>query len=119
MRVALVVQRYGAEVNGGSEQHARLCAELIRGDVELTVLTSCALDYMTWENHYEAGEDHVNGVRVLRFPVTKPRTATTFRTASAAAFTAPANLRLGRAWMTAQGPRVPALHEHRPVGDER
>jgi glycosyltransferase involved in cell wall biosynthesis len=112
MRVALVVQRYGAEVNGGSETHARLVAELLAGDVELTVLTSCALDYTTWANHYAPGPTEVNGVSVLRFPVTKPRSAASFRAASAAAFAAPGNVQLGRAWMSAQGPRVPALHEH-------
>lgn len=112
MRVALVVQRYGVEVNGGSETLARLVAELLAPDVELTVLTSCALDYATWANHYAPGPTDVNGVRVLRFPVARPRSAAVFKTASAAAYAAPANLQLGRAWMSAQGPRAPGLHEH-------
>lgn len=112
MRVALVVQRYGAEVNGGSETLARLVAEQLAPHVELTVLTSCALDYVTWANHYDPGATEVNGVPVLRFPVARPRSAAGFKTASVAAYAAPANLQLGRAWMSAQGPRVPALHEH-------
>ena len=112
MRVALVVQRYGTEVNGGSETHARFVAELLAPHVELTVLTSCALDYVTWANHYDPGPTEVNGVPVLRFPVARPRSAAGFKAASAAAYAAPGNLQLGRAWMSAQGPRVPALHEH-------
>ena len=55
-RVALVVQRYGAEVNGGAEQLARRIASLLRDDLDVTVLTTCALDYRTWADHYPPGE---------------------------------------------------------------
>ena len=55
LRVALVVQRYGEEVNGGAEQLARRIARLLRDDLELTVLTTCALDYLTWADHYPPG----------------------------------------------------------------
>ena len=67
-RVALVVQRYGPEVNGGAEQLARRVARLLAGDLDLTVLTTCALDYRTWANHYPAGEQDVEGVRVRALP---------------------------------------------------
>ena len=78
-RVAIVVQRYGVEVNGGAEQHARWLAERLAepstaGEAtEVTVLTTCALDYITWADHYPAGEEKINGVRVRRFPVDAPR----------------------------------------------
>ena len=78
-RVAIVVQRYGVEVNGGAEQHARWLAERLAehstaGEAtEVTVLTTCALDYITWADHYPAGEEAINGVRVRRFPVDAPR----------------------------------------------
>lgn len=78
-RVAIVVQRYGVEVNGGAEQHARWLAERLAepstaGEAaEVTVLTTCALDYITWADHYPAGEETINGVRVRRFPVDAPR----------------------------------------------
>ena len=67
-RVALVVQRYGPEVNGGAEQLARRVARLLAGDLDLTVLTTCALDYRTWADHYPAGEQDVEGVRVRPLP---------------------------------------------------
>ena len=57
MKVALVVHRYGLEVGGGAETLARLIAELLNDDVELTVVTTCALDYVTWADHYPPGED--------------------------------------------------------------
>jgi glycosyltransferase involved in cell wall biosynthesis len=112
MKVALVVHRYGLEVGGGAETLARLIAELLNSDVELTVLTTCALDYVTWANHYRPGEDELNGVRVLRFPVTRQRDVLEFDRMSARAYELPHNLELGRTWMELQGPLAPELTEH-------
>ena len=47
MNVALVVQRYGAEVHGGAETLARRMAELLVDHVELEVPTTCAVDYLS------------------------------------------------------------------------
>jgi glycosyltransferase involved in cell wall biosynthesis len=112
VRVAIVVQRYGLEVGGGSETLARRVAELLFGSVEVTVVTTCALDYQTWTNDYPVGATEINGVRVLRFPVSEPRQARTFERACAAAYAAPDDPELGRAWARAQGPTVPELVEH-------
>jgi glycosyltransferase involved in cell wall biosynthesis len=71
--IAIVVQRYGLEVNGGAEQHARWLAERLAPTADLTVLTTCALDYITWADHYPPGEEMINGVRVRRFPVDAQR----------------------------------------------
>jgi glycosyltransferase involved in cell wall biosynthesis len=111
-RVALVVQRYGGEVNGGAELLARRVAGLLRDDVDLTVLTTCALDYRTWADHYPPGRDEVEGVAVERFPVPVPRDIVAFDRLAPRAYGAPDDLRLGRAWMDAQGPLSPALLEH-------
>ena len=78
MKVALVVQRYGVEVLGGAETLARRIAELIAPRVDLEVLTTCAVDYLTWADHYPAGATEVNGVRVLRFEVPVPRNEAAF-----------------------------------------
>lgn len=72
-KIALVVQRYGLEVNGGSELHARQLAELLAQDYDIEVLTTCAVDYTTWENEYDEGVTEINGVTVKRFPVEEPR----------------------------------------------
>jgi glycosyltransferase involved in cell wall biosynthesis len=66
-RIAIVVQRYGAEINGGAELHARLLAKALRPHVEIDVLTSRALDYRNWDHHYPAGESELDGCRVIRF----------------------------------------------------
>ena len=112
MKVAIVVQRYGLEVLGGAETLARRAAELIAPDLDLTVLTTCAVDYVSWADHYPAGVAEVNGVRVRRFPVSSPRDPLAFEQASVRAYASPKNLELGRSWMQAQGPNAPGLIEH-------
>jgi len=112
VRAALVVQRYGVDVLGGAETLARRVAELLAPEIELTVLTTCALDYRTWADYYAPGEDDVNGVRVLRFSVTEPRDAKAFHRATAKAYRRPNDVETGRAWMRAQGPHSEGLLEH-------
>lgn len=72
--VTIVVQRYGAEVNGGAEYFARLLAERLTAVANIRVLTTCAVDYQTWANEYAPGVTDLNGVVVERFPVDFPRT---------------------------------------------
>jgi len=73
MKVAFVVQRYGLEINGGAELHCRWVAEHMKKYFEAEVLTTKAFDYITWKNHYPRDEETINGVKVRRFPVTRPR----------------------------------------------
>jgi glycosyltransferase involved in cell wall biosynthesis len=111
-RVAFVVPRYGAEIGGGAEEECRRLAELLAADVDVTVLTSCALDYRTWADHYPPGEAQIGGVRVLRFPVAAPRDLAAFDALSPGTYARPEDLELGHRWMRAQGPDVPGIAEH-------
>lgn len=77
-RIAFVVQRYGLEINGGAEQHCRQLAEKLVPYYNIDVLTTCALDYITWKNEYSPGIDIINGVNVIRFPVDKERNSEEF-----------------------------------------
>lgn len=73
LRIAMVVQRYGDEVIGGAESHCRAYAEILAKHFEVEVLTSCALDYCTWEPHYDSGLSKIRGVSVRRFPAVSLR----------------------------------------------
>jgi glycosyltransferase involved in cell wall biosynthesis len=69
-KIGFVVPRYGLDVLGGAETFARQFAEhLPPGEFDVTVLTTCARDLLTWRNEYLPGESWINNVRVLRFPI--------------------------------------------------
>ena len=55
MKLAVVVQRYGADISGGAELHARYIAERLARHATVEVLTTCARDYVTWKNELPAG----------------------------------------------------------------
>ena len=73
LRVAFVIPRYGLEIAGGAEQYCREIAESLAGDMEIEVLTTCALHYDRWKDHFPAGSSEINGVTVRRFPVSVER----------------------------------------------
>lgn len=66
-RVAVVVQRFGAGGVGGAEWHAAQLVECLRERHDVTVLTSCARDPMTWAMELEPGATMEGGLRVHRF----------------------------------------------------
>jgi len=112
VKLAVVVQRYGTEINGGAEMHARYIAEGLSRSAEVEVLTTCARDYVTWKNEFAPGEDRVNGLTVRRFPVTHPRDVHRFAARSAAVFDRTHSLADELAWVEEEGPTSPALIRH-------
>jgi glycosyltransferase involved in cell wall biosynthesis len=109
LRLALVVQRYGEEVNGGAEYHCRLVAEHLAKHHRVEVLTSCAKDYITWRNELPAESSMVNGIRVRRFKVKRPRDADRFGRISQKVFRAPHREQDELQWLEEQGPYSPQL----------
>ena len=73
LRVAFVVQRCGREVNGGAEALCLIIAQRMAAYWQAEVLTTCALDYVDWANHYPPGEENIDGILVRRFAVAAPR----------------------------------------------
>jgi glycosyltransferase involved in cell wall biosynthesis len=67
MKLAIVVQRYGPEVVGGSETLARQYARHLSVLHEIEVLSTCAFDHQSWTNHFPTGISDVEGIPVRRF----------------------------------------------------
>ena len=104
MKAAFVVQRYGLEVNGGGEMLCRQVAERMARHWDLEILTTCAVDYTTWEDHYPAGVSVLNGVNVRRFRVDFPRVGPLFNRISESVFAKPGCPELEPRWAREQGP---------------
>lgn len=112
MRIACVVHRFGADVAGGSETHCRHVAQHLAAVHDVTVLTTCAKDHVTWRNEYPPGESQDGGVRVRRFPVARQRSILRFADASEIAFSKDASDGDQEQWFRENGPDAPALLEH-------
>ena len=72
-KVCFVIQRYGKEVNGGAETLCRDLAERLTDRYDIEVLTTKAIDYMTWRDEYVTDEEVINNVKVRRFSVDRTR----------------------------------------------
>lgn len=66
-KVAIVVQRYGDQINGGAEVHARMIAEKLSEKYDITILTSRAVNYHTWDPVLPKGDTLENGIKIIRF----------------------------------------------------
>jgi glycosyltransferase involved in cell wall biosynthesis len=112
VKVAVVVQRYGADINGGAELHARYIAERLARHAEVEVATTCAKDYVTWRNELPAGTEHVNGLTVRRFPVRRERNPGDFGRRSQRVFERRHSIADELAWLESEGPTSPALVDY-------
>lgn len=113
-KIAVVVQRYGLEVNGGSELYCRQVAEKLSDYYDVDVLTTCALDYVTWKNYYPEGVEQINNVNVIRFKVDKERNIDKFDKLSEKVFLNRNNQSYEEniKWMNEQGPICNGLLEY-------
>ena len=112
-RIALIVQRYGREINGGSELYCRQIAGKLAEDYDVQVLTTCATDYYDWANHYPEGLQQVDGIPVLRFRVDQERDRRRFDQLSSRVYHNPhASLKDQMEWMELQGPLSSGLIDY-------
>ena len=89
---------------------------------QVEALTTCALDYLTWQNHYPAGTCTVNAVTVRRFPVDAPRDMDKFNAYARALFAKESReLPDELTWLKLQGPAssglLAYLRDHEPEYD--
>jgi glycosyltransferase involved in cell wall biosynthesis len=114
MRILYVVQRYGEQVAGGSEQHTRMFAErLVPRGHRVEVLTTCASSYVDWANTFPPGTSNLNGVWVHRVEVARQRDYDGFGDVNARMVLSRTRrpLALQRHWMWLQGPYAPQMLE--------
>ena len=122
MKLAFVVQRYGPDIAGGSEAHCRDLALRLsapyqttagtRPAHDVTVLTTCARDYVSWANEFAPGPSADGAVRVLRFPVRHTRRRMAFAELSDEVFDGGASPARQEEWFRENGPDAPELLEH-------
>lgn len=72
-KIAIVVQRCHESIVGGSEALAWQYATLLSDEFKVDVITTTALDYITWANVLSPGCETKQGINVYRFPVTITR----------------------------------------------
>jgi glycosyltransferase involved in cell wall biosynthesis len=112
MRLACVVHRFGADLAGGSEGHCRVIAEHLASQHDVTIVTTCAKDHITWRNHYPAGETRVGSLRVLRFPVARERDMRQFLDLNDLIAADRATPDQQEQWFRENGPDAPELLAH-------
>jgi glycosyltransferase involved in cell wall biosynthesis len=112
VRLGLIVQRYGDEVVGGAEIHARLVAEHLAARHEVEVLTTTAADYRTWRGFYAPGPATVGGLPLVRFPVVRERVERDFDELSNRCCYFEHTPEDERLWIEEHGPVAPGLVEH-------
>src|SRR6266581_8798675 len=69
-KVAIVVQRYHESIPGGSEALAWEYAVLLGKVYDVDILTTTAIDYVTWDNVLPPGLEKRQDITIHRFPVT-------------------------------------------------
>ncbi|WP_026499062.1 glycosyltransferase family 4 protein [Butyrivibrio sp. WCD2001] len=111
-KICFVIQRYGTEVNGGAETLCKQLAERMTDRYEVHVLTTKAIDYMTWKDEYKADEEDINGVKVRRFSVKKCRNIRIFNAINWVFLHRMLSPALENRWITEQGPYVPELLDY-------
>jgi glycosyltransferase involved in cell wall biosynthesis len=112
VKLAFIIQRYGAEVLGGSELLCRLVAERLAASHDVEVLTTCARDYITWKNEYPEGADRIRGVTVRRFANAGTRDIDAFNALSERIYDKPHSRQDEMEWLKQQGPWSPGLTEY-------
>jgi glycosyltransferase involved in cell wall biosynthesis len=112
VKVAFVVPRYGPAIRGGAETGARMLAERLVADrgYDVEVLTTCALDAITWRDELDEGTEDVHGVCVRRIRSAAGRDEH-FHPLWASLRDDPAHAGHDdmERWVDLQGPRSPAL----------
>jgi glycosyltransferase involved in cell wall biosynthesis len=109
VKLACVVHRFGTDIAGGSEGHCRMIAERLASNHDVTILTTCAKDHISWRNEHPAGASEAGALHVRRFPVARERSLHRFKEISEVAFSGGASEAEQEQWFRENGPETPEL----------
>ncbi len=112
MKLGCVIHRFGPDIAGGSEGHCRAVAQHLADRHDITILTSCARDHLTWSNAYPPGPSALGRLQVVRFPSVRQRSLARFAEISDRAFAGVASEAEQEQWFRENGPEVPALVDY-------
>ncbi|HPQ39944.1 MAG TPA: glycosyltransferase family 4 protein [bacterium] len=111
-RFLFVIQRYGLDVDGGAELYCRWLAEHCMLQSQITILTTTARDYISWDNHFEPGQSTINDIPVIRAPVLQSRNINEFNRFTEQILTGSPSEDSQHDWLRAQGPWSPGILEY-------
>jgi glycosyltransferase involved in cell wall biosynthesis len=109
VKLACVIHRFGADIAGGSEGHCRAIAQHLASTHDVTIVTTCAKDHVSWANHYPEGESRDGALTVVRVPVARQRDLYRFRDISDRLFSEKATAEEQEQWFRENGPDAPEL----------
>ena len=110
-KIAFVIQRYGADIVGGSESYCRQIATRLSEYYDVEILTSKAKDPATWRDEYDADIEEVDGLTVRRFSVEHEQQITP-AVRSQCIDNPKKTLEDGYVWIEKLGPYCPSLIDY-------
>lgn len=110
LKIALINQRYGLEVNGGSEYYTRQLAEHLKNEMDVEIITTKALDYDSWQDYYSEDIEQIHGILVRRFRTERRRSVLGMKVLGCLRRYIPfAKEFFENRWIDAQGPYAPGM----------
>lgn len=110
-KIALVSPIFSPNISGGAEKHALNFAELLSENYDLEILTTKALDYISWRNVSHIENEFFHKSRVRRFKVKETRNIRSFNRYHAKMIEKLPNIssKEMQKWIRKQGPYCPDL----------
>ncbi|HMV41797.1 MAG TPA: glycosyltransferase family 4 protein [Leptospiraceae bacterium] len=110
-KIALISPIFSPNISGGAERHAISFAELLSEDYDLEILTTKALDYITWKNVIKEDTETFHASLVRRFKVKETRNIKSFNRYHARLIHKLPNIseKEMEKWIQKQGPYCPDL----------
>jgi len=113
-KIAIVVQRYGKEIVGGSESLTMQYAVKLKEYYDVDVLTTTCFDYITWDNYYPEGITIIDDIKVNRFKTYNQKKKNEFELLISKQLdkinsNEPTELKDDNNWISYQGPYCPEL----------